>query len=89
MTHTSYDSVLFLTAREGQRAPVSSGKIVREVRRKTRILQRAFPNKARFKCFSDPVELDAGIHAFWSRQRMPYWRNKGHRKVRGDERRYR
>jgi hypothetical protein len=59
--HTSYDSVLFLTAREGKRAPVFSGKTMREVRRKTRNLQRAFPNKARFKCFSDPAELDVGI----------------------------
>jgi hypothetical protein len=61
VAHTSYGSVLFLTASEGKRAPVFSGKIMREVRRKTRILQRAFPNKTRFKCFSDPAELDAGI----------------------------
>jgi hypothetical protein len=61
VAHTSYDSVVFLTAREGKRAPVFSGKIMREVRRKTRILQRAFPDKTRFKCFSDPAELDAGI----------------------------
>jgi len=57
----SHDSILFLTSRKGKPAPVFSGKLMREVRRKTRILRRAFPNKARFKCFSEPFELDAGI----------------------------
>lgn len=57
----SFDSMLSLTSNGGKPAPVFSGKILREVRRKIRILQRAFPNKSRFKCFSDPCELDAGI----------------------------
>lgn len=59
--HTIYDPVLSLTARDGKRAPVFSGKILREVRRKSRNLQRAFPTKTRFKCFSDPAELDGGV----------------------------
>lgn len=40
---------------------IFTGKARREVRRKTRILQRAFPDKVQFKCFSHPTELDAGI----------------------------
>lgn len=59
--HNSYDSVLSLTAHEGKPVPALSGKNMREVRRKKRILQRAFPNKTCFKCFSDPAELDTGI----------------------------
>jgi Acetyltransferase (GNAT) domain len=54
-------SVVPLTAPPGKRARALSGKNRREVRRKTRILQRAFPGNARFKCFSDPSELDAGL----------------------------
>jgi CelD/BcsL family acetyltransferase involved in cellulose biosynthesis len=50
-----------LTAPAGKRPRVFSGKIAHEVRRKTRILQRAFPGKVRFKSFSRPSELDAGI----------------------------
>ena len=61
MVHNSYDSLLFLTACGGKPAPILSGKNMREVRRKKRNLQRAFPNKTRFKCFSDPAELDIGI----------------------------
>jgi CelD/BcsL family acetyltransferase involved in cellulose biosynthesis len=54
-------STLSLTAPAGKRPRVFSGKIAHEVRRKTRILQRAFPGKVRFKCFCRPIELDAGI----------------------------
>ena len=55
-------SVVPLTAPEGKRARALSGKNRREVRRKTRILERAFPEKTRFQCFSDPAELEAGLH---------------------------
>ena len=58
---TSYDSVLSLTAGNGKRPPVFSGKIMREVRRKARILRRVFPDRTQFKCFSDPAELSAGL----------------------------
>ena len=54
-------SVVPLAAPPGKRARALSGKNRREVRRKTRILQRAFPGKARFHCFSDPSELDGGL----------------------------
>jgi CelD/BcsL family acetyltransferase involved in cellulose biosynthesis len=59
--HIFHYSVVPLTAPEGQRARAFSGKNRREVRRKTRILERAFPGKTRFQCFSDPGELDAGL----------------------------
>jgi hypothetical protein len=54
-------STLSLTVPASKRPRVFSGKIAREVRRKTRILQRAFSGKVRFKCFCRPSELDAGI----------------------------
>jgi hypothetical protein len=56
-----HDSVLPLTTPEGKRFPFLSGKLKREVRRKSRILNAAFPQKTRFKCFSNPMELDTGI----------------------------
>ena len=54
-------SVLPLTAPAGKRAPVFSGKNLRETRRKTRILQRAFPDGVKFKRFCHPGDLDLGI----------------------------
>ena len=54
-------SVVPLTAPPGKRVRAFSGKNRREVRRKTRILERAFPGIARFQCFSDPSELEAGL----------------------------
>jgi CelD/BcsL family acetyltransferase involved in cellulose biosynthesis len=54
-------SVLSLTAPERKRSRVFSGKTRREVRRKTRILERAFPEQVQMKCFSKPSELDAGM----------------------------
>ena len=59
--HVFCYSVVPLTAPEGKRARALSGKNRREVRRKTRILERAFPGKMRFRCFSGPVELEAGL----------------------------
>jgi hypothetical protein len=59
--HTFCYSVLPLTAPAGKRAPVFSGKNLRETRRKTRILQRAFPDAVKFKCFCHPDDLDLGI----------------------------
>jgi hypothetical protein len=58
--HVSNYSVLSLTTSEGKRA-VFGGKSRREVRRKTRILQRTFPGQVRLECYSHPSELDAGV----------------------------
>jgi hypothetical protein len=54
-------SRLSLIAAERKRPRVFSGKTRREARRKTRILERAFPDQMRLKCFSAPEELDAGL----------------------------
>jgi hypothetical protein len=54
-------SVLSLQARSGKRNSFLPGKARREVRRKTRILERVFPGKVRVKCFSDLGEMDDGI----------------------------
>jgi hypothetical protein len=54
-------SVLSVADSAESRSSVFTGKVRREVRRKTRILQSAFPDKVRFKCFSHPAEIDAGI----------------------------
>ena len=54
-------SVVPLTAPAGRRVRAFSGKNGREIRRKTRILERAFPGIARFQCFSDPSQLEAGL----------------------------
>lgn len=59
--HVFYYSVLSLKPRAGQLASFLPGKARREVRRKTRILERKFPGKARFQCFSESGELDTGI----------------------------
>jgi|SRR5208283_4151818 len=59
--HTFCYSALPLTAALGRRAPVFSGKNRRETRRKLRILERAFPDKVAFKCFSAPGESDIGM----------------------------
>lgn len=59
--HVFCYSVVPLTAPEGKRARALSGKNRREVRRKTRILERAFPGKTRFQCFSGSVELGTGL----------------------------
>jgi hypothetical protein len=54
-------SVLALTSAPGTRVRTFSGKSMREVRRKTRLLERAFPSRALFRCFSSPGELDLGL----------------------------
>lgn len=59
--HVFHYSVVPLTAPPGQHARAFSGKNKREVRRKTRILWRTFPGKARFQCFSQPEELQSGL----------------------------
>jgi CelD/BcsL family acetyltransferase involved in cellulose biosynthesis len=59
--HVFCYSVLSLTAPERKRPRVFSGKARREIRRKTRIVERAFPNQTQLKCFSDVSELDAGM----------------------------
>ena len=59
--HVFHYSVVPLTAAPGQHARALSGKNKREVRRKTRILGRTFPGKARVQCFSQPEELESGL----------------------------
>lgn len=59
--HIFYYSVLSLKAKAGERASFLPGKARREVRRKTRILEREFPGRARVRCFCDPAEMDTGI----------------------------
>jgi len=59
--HVFRYSVVPLTAAPGKRARALSGKNRRETRRKTRILERAFPGKILFQCFSQPEELAAGL----------------------------
>jgi len=54
-------SVLSLAAPAGDPPSTFSGKTKRELKRKTRILQNAFPGAVRFKCFSRPDELKIGI----------------------------
>ncbi len=54
-------SALCLPARTGNPPSIFVGKAKHEVKRKTRILQSAFPGKVRVKCFSHPSELDHGI----------------------------
>lgn len=54
-------SVLSLNAPERERLRVFAGKARREIRRKTRILERAFPGQVGLKCFSQLSELDAGM----------------------------
>jgi hypothetical protein len=50
-----------LSWNERKRSGVFSGKIRREIRRKTRILQRAFTDQVQLKCFSQADDLDAGM----------------------------
>jgi Acetyltransferase (GNAT) domain len=59
--HVFCYSVLTLTAPERKRPRVFSGKTRREIRRKTRIVDRAFPDQMQLKCFSTIDELDAGM----------------------------
>jgi Acetyltransferase (GNAT) domain len=59
--HAFAYSVLPLTAPGGKRAAAFSGKNRRETRRKTRILQRYFPQEVKFRQFSHPDELDLGM----------------------------
>jgi CelD/BcsL family acetyltransferase involved in cellulose biosynthesis len=59
--HIFYYSVLSLQARAGKQASLLPGKARREARRKTRILEREFPGKARVQCFSERREIEVGI----------------------------
>ena len=59
--HVFYYSVLSLQAKAGKQASLLPGKARREARRKTRILEREFPGKARVQCFSERGEIEVGI----------------------------
>ncbi len=54
-------SVLCLSESGEKRPRLFPGKTVREMRRKTRILERAFPGQVSMKCFSGLADLDAGL----------------------------
>jgi len=56
-------SRLALTAQSGRRSPALPGKIMREARRKASNLERAYPAKVSFRCFSKANEVDVGL---WS-----------------------
>ena len=57
--HVFYYSVMTLNAPEV--GPGFSGKKKREIRRKTRILERSFPGKFHVQCFAQPSELAMGL----------------------------
>ena len=59
--HVFHYSVVPLTASPDEHPRAFSGRNKREIRRKTRILWRTFPSKARFQCFSQPEELESGL----------------------------
>jgi hypothetical protein len=59
--HVFCYSVLALSAPERKRPRFFSGKTRRENRRKTRIVERAFPDQMQLKCFSTVEELDGGM----------------------------
>lgn len=59
--HVFHYSVVPLIASKGKPTRALSGKNRRENRRKTRILERAFPGQAFFQCFSQPAELETGL----------------------------
>ena len=59
--HIFYYSMLPLKTGAGKPVSVLPGKARREVRRKTRILEREFPGKTRVECFSEPSEMEVGV----------------------------
>jgi len=59
--HVFCYSVLSLSDSGSKDPHVFSGKTMREMRRKTRNAERAFPGQVSLKCFSQPGELDAGL----------------------------
>jgi hypothetical protein len=61
VSHVFCYSVLSLTAPERKRSRLFPGKTRREIRRKTRIVERTFPDQMQVKCFSTVDELDAGL----------------------------
>src|ERR1700722_271200 len=54
-------SELNLADPEKKHPQMFTGKTLREMRRKTRILEQAFPGQVSLKCFSQPSELDTGM----------------------------
>jgi len=59
--HVFCYSVLSLNAPGKKQTRVFTGKARREIRRKTRIVDRAFPGQMRLKCFSRLTDLDEGL----------------------------
>jgi hypothetical protein len=59
--HVFCYSVLSLSD-SGKKTPrIFSGKTMREMRRKTRILEHSFPGQVSLRCFSQPVEIEDGM----------------------------
>jgi len=56
-------SLLPLQGSAGRNPAAFRGKQSHEIRRKTRILQRAFPNQIRLECYSSPIDLGFAIDA--------------------------
>jgi len=61
ISHVLHYTVLSQAASEGSPTAVSSGKSKRGLRRKARLLQRAFPGSVRLECYARPGDLDVGI----------------------------
>jgi hypothetical protein len=59
--HVFHYSVLSLTCAKGKHPEVFSGKALREVRRKTRILERAFPGQVQMRCFCHASDMHTGL----------------------------
>jgi hypothetical protein len=59
--HVFCYSELSFSQPEKEQTRVFSGKMLREMRRKTRIVENAFPGQVSLKCFSQPGELEAGL----------------------------
>jgi hypothetical protein len=59
--HVFCYSELNLSDPEKKHSQVFSGKTLREMRRKTRIVEQAFPGQVNVRCFFQPSELDTGM----------------------------
>jgi hypothetical protein len=59
--HVFCYSVLPFSNSEKEQTQVFSGKMLREMRRKTKIVENAFPGQVSFKCFSQKDEMEAGM----------------------------
>ena len=61
IVYGSSGSLVPLISHDGNRPYVFSSKVLREIKRKTRILQRQFPNRIIYRCFCSANEIKAGM----------------------------